>query len=555
MEEDESEVSAMVDLLGTQPLLLLFVVAALGYPLGRVKVFGCSLGLAAVLFVGLAFGALGPQIKLPEIVYQLGLVVFVYTIGLSSGPAFSAALRRKGMRDTLFVLAVLSGAAILTVVLTQALGLQPARSVGVFAGSLTNTPALASVIEQLTVLVPDAAQEHILAEPVIGYSITYPIGVLGVILAIIGAERLWHIDYAAETTKLGTFGTPPRLANCTVRVVQPQTYATLVQRFKHQGWDVLVGRVKHQQQFALATSDTVFAVGDLVSLIGPTDDVAQAIPLLGTLVDDHLEADRHEFDYRRMFVSNPAVAGHTLQELALPQRFGAMVTRVRSGDNDRLAHTTTVLELGDRVRVVAPPERMEAVRELFGDSYRTVSEVDILTFNLGLALGMLVGLIPLPFPGGAMVKLGLAGGPLLVALVLGTLKRSGPLVWSLPYSANITLRQLGLVLFLAGIGTRAGYAFLATLNQGGLILLGIGACITCTTALTTLWIGHRLFHIPFSVLIGMLAGLQTQPAALGFALERTNNDAPNIGYAMVYPVATIAKIVLVQIMLAALLPG
>jgi putative transport protein len=196
---------------------------------------------------------------------------------------------------------------------------------------------------------------------------------------------------------------------------------------------------------------------------------------------------------------------------------------------------------------------MENLVHLFGDSYRAVSEIDILTFSLGLGMGLLVGIIPIPLPGGVTLKLGLAGGPLIVALIAGALGRTGPLVWAMPYSANLTLRQIGLVLFLAGIGTRAGYSFITTITQGsGLMIFAAGAVITVVTAFTVLWVGYKLLRIPMSLLIGILAGLQTQPAVLGYGLEQTHNELPNIGYSTVYPVAMILKIILAQIILVVL---
>jgi putative transport protein len=231
-----------------------------------------------------------------------------------------------------------------------------------------------------------------------------------------------------------------------------------------------------------------------------------------------------------------------------------LITRVRRGDIELLATGSTVLEPGDRVRVVALRERMRDVSESFGDSYRALSEIDILTFSLGLLLGLLLGQIPIPSPGGGVIRLGIAGGPLLVALVLGTVERTGPLVWTVPYSANLTLRQFGLVLFLAAIGTRAGYVFVTTLlSSSGLLLFLAGTLITGTTAVVTLWIGYRWLPIPMSLLIGMLAGLQTHPAILSFTTRQTGNDLPNIGYATVYPVAMIGKIILAQVVLALLL--
>ncbi|XXV10793.1 hypothetical protein WMF24_22190 [Sorangium sp. So ce1335] len=222
---------------------------------------------------------------------------------------------------------------------------------------------------------------------------------------------------------------------------------------------------------------------------------------------------------------------------------------MRRGDVDLLPDDRTELELGDRVRVVAPRERMEAVARYLGDSFKAISEIDVITFSLGIALGLLLGAAPIPLPGGAPIKLGFAGGPLLAGLVLGRVGRTGPLVWTLPFSANLTLRQLGVVMFLAGVGTRSGYSFARTLQQGGAAaLIGSGAAITAVVALGTLIVGHRLLRIPMGTLTGMLAGIQTQPAVLAFSLEQARSDAPNTGYASVYPVATLVKIVAAQLL-------
>jgi putative transport protein len=546
----------VIDFLREQPLILLFLVAAIGYPLGLLRVGGSSLGIAAVLFVGLAFGALDPDLKLPEIIYQLGLVLFVYTIGLSSGPGFFRSLKRKGLRDNLFIVGAILLAAALTIGLHFALGLRPAQSAGLFAGSLTNTPALAGVLEYIKNSAPAATREQLLAEPVVGYSIAYPIGVIGMILAIALANWRWKPDYRAEARQLRDLGaSAEQLVSVTVCVTQPAAEQALISDLmRTHAWRVIFVRRKHGGATALIDGTTRLAIGDLVSMTGTAEDIQPVIAYLGMPVADELALDRGSFDFRRIFVSNPAVFGRRLRDLALQARFGALVTRVRRGDIELLATGSSVLEPGDRVRVVALRERMREVSEFFGDSYRALSEIDLLTFSLGLVLGLLLGQIPFPLPGGSSFRLGIAGGPLLVALVLGTLERTGPLVWTVPYSANLTLRQMGLVLFLAAIGTRAGYVFASTLlSSSGLTLFLAGALITCTAALATLWIGYRWLRIPMSLLIGMLAGLQTNPAILSFATEQTGNDLPNIGYATVYPMAMISKIILAQIVLALLL--
>jgi len=538
------------------PLLLLFVVVAIGYPLGRLKVRGTSLGVASVLFAGLAVGAIDQALKLPEILYQFGLVLFVYTIGISNGRAFFASFRRKGGQYTLLVTGVVGLAVLFTVVEFAVLDLKPTLTAGMFAGSLTNTPALASELEYLETYGPEGDREQLLAEPVVGYSVAYPIGVLGVILAIAVAQRRWRIDYAREAQRVREGeGAAKPLENRTIRVTRENAACRPVAELaRAEGWDVLFGRVRRAGQLGLVTAETRLEPDDLVLVVGTREELDSVTAHLGEACDERLELDRSELDFRRIFVSSRAVTGRRLRDLDLRQRFGAVVTRIRRGDVEILPHAETVLEPGDRVRVVAPRESMPAISTFFGDSYRALSEIDVPTFSLGLTLGLLLGVLPIPLPSGVDLKLGLAGGPLIVALILSALDRTGPLVWSLPYSANLTLRQLGLIVFLAGIGTRAGYAFISTVKgrEGMLLLLG-GAAITFAAALSALWVGYRLMKVPMGVLIGMVAGLQTQPAVLGFALEQTGDDLPNVGYAALFPLATIAKIIAAQLLIALLL--
>lgn len=545
----------VVQILIDNPLLLLFVVSAIGYIIGRIKIGGVSLGIAAVLFVGLAFGALDEKLKLPEIVYLLGLVLFVYTIGLSSGPGFFASLRRKGLRDNMLVLGVIALSVVVAAIARAMLGLNGPLIAGMFAGSLTNTPALAAVLEQLKRSASTPLTDQMLAEPVVGYSVTYPMGVLGMILAIYILQRVWKIDYLAEARATRDLGTPSeKLINRTIRITQPLFVgSTVAQVITQTKWDVVFGRLLHDGNVGLATSNSQLAIGDLLSVVGDPEEVEKAITALGEVTDDPLELDRHTLDFRRIFVSSSRVAGKPLRSLGLPERFGAIITRVRRGDVDLLPHGDTVLELGDRVRVVTRRENLDAVSAYFGDSYRSLAEIDVVSLGLGLALGLLLGIIPIPLPGGVTFRLGSAGGPLLVALFLGWRERTGPIIWSLPYSANLTLRQFGLILFLAGIGTRSGYSFISTFSQGGgLTIFLAGAMITCVAALTMLFVGYKLLKIPMGLLVGMLAGLQTQPAVLGFASEQSGNDLPNVGYATVYPIATIGKILAAQIILTLL---
>jgi putative transport protein len=540
-----------MDTLAANPLLLLFLVAAIGYPLGRLSIGGVRLGVATVLFAGLAVGALDARLRLPEVVYLLGLLLYVYTIGLASGPGFFQALRRKGVRDNMLVGGVLVLAMLLTLGLGRLLDLDGATAAGLFAGSLTNTPALAAALESIRARAPAELIETMRARPVVGYSIAYPMGVLGMIAALAVAARLWKIDFSAEAERLdGAAG--QKLNTRTIEVLRERaTSVPLTRIAREEGWDVVFTRVEDSGSVSVVDPSTIVAFGAHVTAVGTAEMLDRVEQTLGRRGERKLELDRTDIDYRRIFVSSRTVIGRTLREIELPGRFGAVVTRVRRGDVELLPHANMVLEPGDRVRVVARRERMDEISRFFGDSYRALSEVDVTSFALGLFIGLLIGLVPIPLPGGGVLRLGLAGGPLLVGLVLGAKAFTGPLIWTLPYSANLTIRQLGLVLFLAGIGTQAGYPFARTLMSAeGALLLGAGTLITCGAALLLLWAGHRIFAIPLSLLSGMLAGMQTQPAVLGFATEQTGNDLPNVGYATVYPTAMIAKILLVQVLLA-----
>jgi putative transport protein len=323
-------------------------------------------------------------------------------------------------------------------------------------------------------------------------------------------------------------------------------------RSKH--WEVMLGRLKREGHLSLVGGKTVLQRGDQVSIIGTKDELEKAIPFFGQESEEHIELDRTELDFRRMFISNPKIVGIPLRDLNLLDKYGAIISRVRRGDMEFLPRGDTILELGDRVRVVSPRQKLSEVAKYLGDSYRALSEIDVLSFSLGITIGILIGAIPIPLPGGITFKLGNAGGPLIVALIVGKIHRTGPITWNLPYSANMLMRQFGLILFLASIGTRAGYPFVNTFTSGGgITIFLVGMFITISVSLLALIIGHKIFKIPMSLLVGMMSGLQTQPAVLGFALDQTKNDLPNIGYSTVFPVAIITKILLAQILLALLL--
>jgi putative transport protein len=536
---------AMVELLAGSPLLLLFTVAALGFLIGRVEIRGFGLGVSAVLFVGLGVGSLDPSLRLPDFVVMFGLVTFVYVIGLTSAPGFFAALRRRGVQAALMVVGTLLLAVGLLAGLGAWLELPAPTLAGVLAGASTNTPALAAVIDAL-----EGADAG--AGAVVGYSITYPFGVLGALLVIGLAPRLLRVDLAAETVSAEDApGVGMRIVTCTViidRELPEMSVGFLRERLglTH----VAFGRMLRDGHVAVVTDDVVLHEGDHVSLVGDRAALDDAVGKLGAVTDEHLELDRSVVDFRRIVVSSSAVAQRSLRELHLDERFGAVVTRLRRGDVELVPTDDTHLELGDAVRVVAPREQLGPVSRFLGDSHRALAEIDVIGFSIGIVLGLLLGQLPIPLPGGGTFTLGLAGGPLVAGLLLGRVGRTGRMVWTLPYAASLTLRQVGLVLFLAGVGTRSGWAFAQAMREGHVLPVALlGMLVTVTIALVVLLAAHKLLRIPAALAVGMIAGIQTQPAALAFAIERTRNEVPSAGYAAVYPVATVVKIVLAQLLL------
>ena len=539
----------MADTLAANPLLLLFVVAAIGYLVGRIELCGTKLGVAAVLFVGLGFGAWDARLQLPEVVQSFGLVLFVYSVGLSCGPGFAAMIRGKGWRQSCLVAAMIMFAAGLTLALDLLCSLGPASSAGLFAGALTNTPALAAVTELIKNRAALAGAASTDAAAVVAYSIAYPVGVLGVIAAYALAKRLWAGASAAQPGRTDSL-LNRRLVGHTLHVTNANaTKRPLGVLLAAEGLDVIAGRKRSLGVVATVHDGETLVLGDLFTIVGSEAEVRRAATFFGEVSPIRLEDDRSLVDFRRILVSNPKLAGRSLDELKLEHKFAAVVTRLRRGDVDLLPNPRMVLELGDRLRVVGSPRDLKLVSSYLGDSERKVSEFDVISLGLGIAMGLVLGMVSLPMPGGLSLRLGVAGGPMVVALILGARSRTGPVLWSLPHGANLTLRQLGLLLFLACVGIRAGRPFFETLNHGeyGWRLFLAGAFITCSTSMTTLWLGHRCLKIPLNTLYGVVGGLQTQPALLAYAQEQPGGEQAGIGYAEVFPLAFIIKVVFAQV--------
>lgn len=532
----------MLDFLAAQPLLTLVLILAVGLALGKIRIFGISLGAAAVLFVALGLATANPEITVPALIYQLGLAMFVYVIGLSAGPAFFRDFRTRGWKQNLFVLVIIIGLVGLAYALIRAFNLDPLAGAGMFTGSLSSTPGMAAIVDMVD---PADAQT-----PVVGYSLAYPGAVLGVIIvAAIGAAVL-KVNHLNDARAAGLVPSP--LVWKVVHITNPEAHGCMLDLEHMADQDIVPTRIiESDGSHRLAEPDEEVHPGMTVMIHGTGPDVAGAIAYLGEEVEVDLDED--ELIYKRITVSNPEVVGRKLSELDTASR-GFLIARVRTGDVDRVPREDTVLNYSDRVRVVSAPGNIKKVRAYLGDSERALGDVDLFPFALGLALGLLLGTIPIPLPGGSVLTLGFGGGPILAGLVFGWLGRSGPINWRLPFHANKTISTLGLSLFLAGVGTSAGAGFRDALTDPAslLYILG-GAILTLVYTLVIGILGRVLFKLAWDESMGIAAGLSTNPAVLSYLNTQTGTELPGRGYATVYPTAMIGKIIAAQVLVVLLI--
>jgi putative transport protein len=545
------------------PLLMLFAVVALGYPISKIRIAGASFGIASILFAGIALGAIvmapgmDPALKKDiskemKLVYELGLAVFVYAMGLSISQSFWAAFSKEGMKKNAVVFLVMIFSTAMVVLLAKLMGFNARYAAGLLTGSFTNMPALAGVIERVKTMTGVGPVE--LAQPTVASAIAYPIGVLVPMLIILVSSKVFRVNLQEEADGLKDYQTGHhKLEVWTMRVTQPDATALSKRELRAVGRSqVVFGRVLRNAELMLPGSDFRLQLGDLVTVVGSPDDLSKVAERIGERSHVELDRDMSALDATRVFVSNRDLVGVPLSKLDLVNKHQAIITRVRRGDLWFVPDGDTVLELGDRVRVTTRRDNIEAIEEFFGDSYKELSEVSFLTFAMGLAAGLALGQLPIPLGHGIIFKLGFAGGPLAAALILGRFHRIGPLVWNFPYSANHTIRQFGLVLFAAGIGVISGEGFRAIVSKDASVLpifLGAAFLICFAADSLTMLLGHKLFGIPLNVMFGILAGTHTQPVVLGYASHHTGNELPNVGFATVYPLATILKIVLAQVLL------
>lgn len=517
------------NIIGTQPILAIFLAIGLGYLVGQISIGGFSLGVGAVLFVGLALGAFAPKAQISGPIGLIGLIMFLYGIGILYGRQFFEGMTgAAGRKYNLLALVAVAAGLLVALALGSAFGIRIGHTLGIFAGSMTSTATLQAAIEAMRN-----------SEPSIGYSIAYPFGVIGPILCIYFMTRRVQPKFPPKAQRFH-MGEIALGAGFVGRSLDE------VSRELPDG--VQVTMVRKGGQNVVPDAGLVLAAGDALLVVAERqDDLAAAAARLGRLEPGRIVKDRSALDYIRVFVGKATMVGVPLAKLPLPAGVPMHLLHVRRYDADIVPRPDLMLEFGDRVGVLTVPDRKEEVRRLFGDTVKAAAEFSYVSLGIGMVLGVLLGLIPIPLPGVGTVTLGIGGGPLIVALILGKLRRTGPMLWTMPLPANIVLRNFGLAIFLAAVGINAGQPFVRTVAESGFTMLFIGAAVLLTTVAIVLLVGYYLMKIPYDDLVGVASGATGNPAILVYSTRMAPTERPDIGYAMIFPSMTIVKVIAVQI--------
>lgn len=519
---------SVIDVLVNNQLLQVTLVIGLGAIFGSIPFGPIRFGAAGALFVGLIVGSLDEGIGQDlGLLQSMGLALFVYGVGLIGGGPFVRSVRTylPMMLVSILVLVLVAGAAL---VVGLALGVTPEFLSGVFAGAGNSTPALQAAL--------DAAGTN---EPSVGYSLAYPVGV-AVSIAIVAGLTKSPREGANDPAPSAAAG----LVNATADVKRACTLADIPGVADAA---ILVTMLRRDGHTSVLTQATNLRPGDQVLAVGPAAEVETAIEWLGGRAKDDLVDDHTEVVYRRVLISRIDASDLQVSALRLEERFGAVASRIRRGDMDMLARPDADVRIGDRIRVVVPRDKVDEVSNFLGDSERRVNEVDLLTLGIGLALGIMLGL-PGISVAGVDLSLGAAAGPLIVGMVLGALRQTGPLTWELPLAANTLIRQVGVAIFLACVGLSAGRDFAEQLlTWTGLIGVTMGLAIMLSSGITMAWYARRS-GASSARSAGLLAGFNGQPAVLAYANEQVLDERIDGGYATLFALDTVVKIVLVQLM-------
>lgn len=538
-------------------VLILSLVIAFGIMLAKIKVAGVSLGITWILFVGIVFGHFDMTLNehLLHFMKEFGLILFVYSIGLQVGPGFFSAFKKGGLTLNLLAMLVVFLGVVITIILHFVTGTPITTMVGILSGAVTNTPGLGAAQQANSDLNGIDAPEIAL-----GYAVAYPLGVVGIILSLIALKYILRINTKTEEAEaergLG------HIQELTVRPISFEIRNEAIDGKKIKdirplmNRDFVISRVRYHdgQETELANSDTVLHLNDKILVISTPKDIEAISVFFGKQIDMQWEQLDKKLISRRILITKPELNGKMLSQLKIRNNFGASITRVNRSGVDLVAAPQLQLQMGDRVTIVGSELAVSHAEKVLGNSMKRLDHPNLIPIFLGIALGCILGSTPFVFPGIPQpVKLGLAGGPLIVSILIS---RFGPQYKMITYttmSANLMLREIGISLFLACVGLGAGKGFVETvIYDGGYVWVGYGVIITIVPLLIAGLVGRYVFKLNYYTLIGVLGGSATNPPALAYSNDLTSCDAPAVGYATVYPLTMFLRVLTAQILILAL---
>ena len=530
-------------------------VISVGVLLGKIKIFGISLGVTFVLFTGILMGHFGftGETHILHFIREFGLILFVFCIGLQVGPSFFSSFKKGGM--TLNMLAV--GIVVLNIAVALGIyfidgGIDLPMMVGILYGAVTNTPGLGAAQEALN-------QLNYTGDPIaLGYACAYPLGVVGIIGSIIAIRYICRVNLKKEEDELAVQTSDmkhmPHMLHLEVRN-ESIDGKKLIQIKEFMGRPFVCSRIRHEGHVSIPNQDTEFHIGDQVFIVCSEEDAEAVTAFIGKEIQVDWEKQDMPMVSRRILVTKSEINGKKLGSLHFRSMYGVNVTRINRSGMDLFADPNLILQVGDRVMVVGQQDAVERVAGVLGNQLKRLDTPNIVTIFVGIFLGILLGSLPIAFPGiPTPVKLGLAGGPLVVAILIGRFGHKLKLVTYTTMSANLMLREIGIVLFLASVGIEAGAHFVQTVVEGdGLLYVGSGFLITVIPLLIIGTIARLYYKVNYFTLMGLIAGSNTDPPALAYANQTTSGDAPAVGYSTVYPLSMFLRILTGQMILLAMM--
>ena len=536
---------------------ILALVAVVGLFIGNVKFRGIGLGIGGVLFGGIIVGHFVSQAGMTlssdmlHVIQEFGLILFVYTIGIQVGPGFFASLRVSGLRLNLFAVLIVIIGGLVTAILHKLFDIPLPVVLGIFSGAVTNTPALGAGQQILRDL---GTPMEMVDQMGMSYAMAYPFGICGILFTMWMLRVIFRVNVETEAQQHESSRTNggALIRTINIRVENPNLHDLAIKDVPILNGDkIICSRLKREETLKVPSPDTIIQLGDLLHLVGQPADLHNAQLVIGQEVDTSLSTKGTDLRVERVVVTNENVLGKRIRDLLFKERYDVVISRLNRAGVELVASGDISLQFGDILNLVGRPSAIDAVANVLGNAQQKLQQVQMLPVFIGIGLGVLLGSIPVFVPGfPAALKLGLAGGPLIMALILGRIGSIGKLYWFMPPSANLALRELGIVLFLSVVGLKSGGDFVNTLVNGeGLSWIGYGALITAVPLITVGILARMLAKMNYLTMCGMLAGSMTDPPALAFANNlHPTSGAAALSYATVYPLVMFLRIITPQLL-------